>query len=441
MHLEYSRAERNSPIPKYLLVLFAVVVTAFCVAPIRNHLRKGSTKDYPLWYETGERVRHGQSAYYKDRNGEFPFMYPPAAGALLALVSGLGKLPLMILLVGINTIAWVVCIVVPVYLVTGTIRGQPPLLYWLPSACCIFYIWSTYLLGGPAMILAASILAMLVFLRRQIFWAAGLLLAFAAAAKAFPILALPYLIYRRHWKALGYTFLFLFVFLLVLPAFFRTPNGAWDDLDVWSRGMTMSYDTSVIGQRKERSFTWQNGSIIAEVHRLMRPVIADHDDNFPGEPPITVNIASLSFRQINFVIVIAGLVLCLVYIAAMPRQSLRTPWTDAIEGAMLMILIITFTPLSFTYNNCWLMLPIMVIVYFILAVASTAMQRQMALFWLILSLSLLIFTSGRPLIFRIPRAMGNTFWCCMLLYAELVWIMFIARSRLRINAPDLPQTV
>jgi hypothetical protein len=193
--------------------------------------------------------------------------------------------------------------------------------------------------------------------------------------------------------------------------------------------MTMSYDTSVIGQRKERSFTWQNGSIIAEVHRLMRPVVADHDDNFPGEPPITVNIASLSFRQINMIIVAAGLTICLIYVAAMPRQSRRTHWTDAVEGAMLMILVITFTPLSFTYNNCWLMLPIVVIASFILNPANRDSQRRIALVWVAVSLGLLIFTIGKPLFFRIPRAMGNTFCCCMLLYLELVWIMFIARSQ------------
>jgi hypothetical protein len=326
-----------------------------------------------------------------------------------------------------------VCILAPIYLVSGTIRGQDPLLYWLPSICCIFYIWSTYLLGGPALVLAASILGMLVCLRRQIFWGVGLLVAFAAGFKAFPILAVPYLIYRRSWKALAYTMFFLFVFLLVLPACFRGMRGAADDLAIWSRGMTMTYDSSVIGQRKERSFTWQNGSIIAEAHRLLRPVIADHDDNFPDEPPITVNIVSLTFRQINIVIVIAGLILCLGYIAAMPRQSRRTDWTDVIEGAMLMILIITFTPLSFTYNNSWLMLPIVVVCYFILTMAKTISERRLALIWLALSLGLLIFTTGKPLFFRFPRAMGNTFWCCMSLYAELAWIMIKARTNSPIN--------
>src|SRR6202034_3146727 len=133
------------------------------------------------------------------------------------------------------------------YLVTGTIQTGKALLYWLPSACCVFFVWSTYLLGGPAVVLAASILGMLVCLRLKEFWAAGLLLAFAAGFKAFPILALPYLIYRRYWKALGYAIVFLFLMLLFLPACFRGAQGAIDDLKIWSKGMTMSYDTSVIG--------------------------------------------------------------------------------------------------------------------------------------------------------------------------------------------------
>jgi hypothetical protein len=94
-----------------------------------------------------------------------------------------------------------------------------------------------------------------------------------------------------------------------------------------------------------------------------------------------------------------------------------------------MILIITFTPLSFTYNNSWLMLPIIVVGYFILVAAAAPAQKKLAVIWLTISLCLLIFTTGKPLFFRIPRAMGNTFWCCMLLYAELIWLMVLARRR------------
>ncbi len=394
----------SNPRPhRWLPIIFLVVSTAFSIAPIRNYLRGGSNKDYPLWFSTGRLELRGESPFYKDHNGEFPFMYPPAAATVLAPLSAMGRLPMVAVLVLINTIAWLVCIIAPVYLVAGTIRGHNPLLYWLPSVVCIFYIWSTYLLGGPAVVLAACILGMLICLRHQIWWAAGLLLAFAAGFKAFPILALPYLIYRRHWKSLGFTIAFLIILMLMLPACFRGWHGAMDDVKVWTRATMGSYDSGVIGQRKARSYTWQNGSIIAEAHRLLRPVVADSDDNFVGEPPVIVNITSLSFRQINLVIVGASLLLGLAYLAAMPPQHQRTHWTDAIEGAMLMILIITFTPLSFTYNNAWLMLPIVVVLHFIFNPATSPRDRRLAIAWLTFSLCLLIFTIGKPLSFRIPR--------------------------------------
>jgi hypothetical protein len=346
---------------------------------------------------------------------------------LLAPITVFGKLPMMIVLVSINTLAWVVCILAPIYLVAGTTRGQPLVFYVLPTAVCIVYIWSSYLLGNPPIVLAACILGMFICLRHRIDWAAGLLLALAAGFKAFPILAVPYLIWRRQWRALGYTLAFLFILLLVLPAMFRGVHGAVADLKLWTRDTLGSYNGEQIGQRKQRSYLWKNGSVIAEAHRLLRPVVADYDDNSPEEPALKVNIASLSFKQINIVILIASLVLCGSYLAAMPRAPDRTPWTDAIEAAMLMILIITFTPLSFTYNNSWLMLPIVVVLYFVHFKAQSDAQRRIAITWLAIALSLLIFTTGKPLWFRYLRSLGNTFWCCMLIYAELIWIMSLHR--------------
>src|SRR5205814_2628467 len=120
--------------------------------------------------------------------------YPPAAAAVLRPLTVFGKLPMIIVLVTINTLAWIVCILAPIYLVAGTTRGQPLIFYVLPTAVCIVYIWSSYLLGNPPIVLAACMLGMFICLRHRIHWAAGALLAFAAGFKAFPILAVPYLV-------------------------------------------------------------------------------------------------------------------------------------------------------------------------------------------------------------------------------------------------------
>src|SRR5580692_9160855 len=101
----------NAALEAILLVVFFAAAIAFSVAPILNQFKHGSTKDYPLWLDTGQRELHGQTPYYFDPvHHEFPFMYPPGAAGLLAVLSIAGKLPLMIFLVLLNSVAWATCI-------------------------------------------------------------------------------------------------------------------------------------------------------------------------------------------------------------------------------------------------------------------------------------------------------------------------------------------
>jgi hypothetical protein len=413
---------------KVLLAVFLLFAIVFSIVPLRNQIRHGTTKDYPLWLDTGERELHGITPYYFDPlHHEFPFMYPPGAAGLLALAVVFGKVPMIMLFVLLNSTAWAVCIAAPIYLVSGRVRGQPLIFYWVPSLVCILYIWSTYLEGQIVVILLACLLGMFVCLRRRQNAGAGLLLALAAGFKAFPILAVFYLIYRRYWKALAYTGLFLAVTLLVLPACFRGPRGAVEDMHTWLVGMPDSYTPDRIGQRQERSYTWQNGSLISVTNRLLRHIIADRDPEF-GPTPVYVNIADLSFAQVNRIIVILGLALGLAYLAVMPKTSLRTSYTDAVESSALLIMIIIFTPLSFTYNNAWLMPAIVVVLYEIAFGDQSPAHRRLVMIWLAASLIPLIFTIRTPP-FRIARAVGNTFWSNMLLLAELGWLLLWHRRQ------------
>jgi hypothetical protein len=405
-----------------LLIIFISMAVGFSIAPIRNQIRHGSTKDYPLWLDTGERELHGITPYYFDSlHHEFPFMYPPGAAGLLALVAGLGKLPMIVIFVLLNSVAWAVCIFAPIFILFGRIRGQPAIFYWMPSLVCILYIWSTYLEGQIVVMLLACLLGMFVCLQKKQNAGAGLLLALAAGFKAFPIMAVPYLIYRRYWKALIATVIFLFVVLLALPACFRGPSGALADLRTWSVGMPQSYTPDVIGQRRERSYTWQNGSLISVTNRLLRHIVADRDPEF-GTSPLYVNFADLSFSQVNKIIFFIALALCLGYLAVMPSTANRTPFSDTAEFSSLLILIVLFTPLSFTYNNAWLMPAIVVVLYEIFFAECLPTARRVAAIWLGVSLILLVFTI-RSVEFRFIRAVGNTFWSNLILLAELWWIL------------------
>lgn len=412
-----------------LIAIFFAAAIGFSIAPIRNQIHKmrqglDGTKDYPLWYDTGSREWHGISPYYKDRNGEFPFMYPPGAAGLLAPLSVLGKIPLVVFLVLLNSAAWATCILAPIYLVTGRVRGQHHLLYWVPSLVCCAFIWDTYLEGQLAFCLSACLLGMFVCLQQGKQLRAGLLLALAAGFKAFPILALPYLIYRRHWKALVATTLFLLLFLYFIPAIFRGPAGAWQDLKTWNAGMLSPNTPEKMGanSRGVRSYTWQNGSLLAVAHRWLRPVWADTDD---GVPKMMINVVDVPFKTINHIASGLSLLLCLGYLAVMPRQRDRTRFTDAAEMAMLLILIILFCPLSFTYNNSWLMCGMVVVLCWI--TTHRGEQAKLAAGWLIVALIPLLFSVSTNIpIWRHIRAMGNTFFTDMLLLFELGWLLLLA---------------
>ncbi len=74
-------------------------------------------------------------------------------------------------------------------------------LYVIPNLLVIVYIWSSYHLGQPNLVLLALMLGAFFALRANREIVTGSLIAVAAAIKAFPVIAIVYLLYRRYWLA------------------------------------------------------------------------------------------------------------------------------------------------------------------------------------------------------------------------------------------------
>ena len=260
---------------RWWLALGAAMLV-FSAFPIANLFLGLATKDYGLWYQVGVAVRQGLDIYPRpESNRLFPFMYPPAAAAMLAWVSMLGPAGSLLALVLANSLAWVACILLSVWLATGSRLQRHPLIVIVPSLSVIVLVYNVYLLGQPNLALLALLLGTFACLRLGRPIAAGSLLATAAAIKAFPILVIGYLIYRRMWVASATTAVVLAAWLLVAPLAFRTPAQAVDDLVVWSKGMLFTYNSNGIAQRPFRSYSYKNQSIMALSHRLLRDMPAD----------------------------------------------------------------------------------------------------------------------------------------------------------------------
>lgn len=398
----------NSPLGvRALLVLFILTATIFSALPLLRYLCGHSIFDYELWYATGRHLLAGDEIYFF-RAGKYDFMYPPPCALFLAGASLLGQGGLIFLLVAINSVAWFCSAKLSAALATGHRGTTNRWLYLTPSLLVIVYIWSTYHLGQPNLVLLALMLGAFVALRAKRGIVGGGLIAVAAAIKAFPVVAIIYLVYRRYWEAAVSLVATLVFLLLILPAPFRGFERAWHDLQKWNAGM-LKYSEVTVGQRPMRSYTWKNQSLIGVSNRLLRHV--DADAASAPHRPVYVNFADLTFPVVNAIIISVALALGILFVVAMPRRDMRTAESDGIEFALLLLLILMVTPLSFGYFYSWLMLPFAVITQRVLAGKSSAI-----FWWSLPALGLLALGIPFP---RGAQLYGNTFFATLLLFIGL----------------------
>jgi len=374
-------------------------------------MRGHSTKDYWVWYQAGQAVLQGGEIYPDPRWNKFPFMYPPPCAIFLSPVAALGQTGLVVVLAIVNAAALIAAIIFSVRLATGNSRGAHPVVYVLPSLILGAYIWGNFLLGQPSLILLALMLAGFIALQRKFQWLAGGLVAIAAAIKAFPVIALIYLIYRRYWIAVLSLILAVTFLVIVLPIPFRGYELAKVELQRWSNGMLFKYDETGVGQRLGRSNSWKNQSIWGVANRLLRHVEYDH--RYGPHDPVYANLADLDFKTVNGIILGCALALGLAYLAVMPRSTRRNQETDAIEFALLLLLILIFTPLSFGYLFAWLLYPLTVVVQRLVTDPNRAVVLASFSGAAVLLLALSI-----P--FRVgAQTYGNTLFATLLLFVGL----------------------
>src|SRR3954466_6339 len=165
---------------RVVLWIFGIVLVVFVVVPIWHSIRGQSTKDYWVWYETGQTVLRGGEVY-PDQWHKFAFMYPPPCALFLAPIAALGQTGLVIVLALLNAAAWICSIVFSVQLATGESRRAHLLVYVVPSLVMGAHVWGNFLLGQPSLVLLALMLGAFIALRRKFHWLAGGLVAIAAA--------------------------------------------------------------------------------------------------------------------------------------------------------------------------------------------------------------------------------------------------------------------
>lgn len=398
-------------------VAVSLVLMAF---PVGTQLRGGTNKDYRLWYAVGRWVVGGEELYERSDFGEpFPFLYPPFAAVLLAPPSLLGPLGCVVALSLVTIASWYAAIRLSVRLTAGS--GPVHWSLWgMPSLLCLWGVYDMAILGQPNLLLLALMLAGFLRLRRGGEVSAGLLFALAAAIKAFPVVVVCYLVWRRHWAATLSLAVGLVAFSVLVPAPVRGFGRNLGDLTTWLDGMLLSQRNEGFSPRPEQALGWKNQSVLGVGHRWLRAIDAD-GDTFEPHDPVYVNFVTLDYPTATLVIAGFAGAIGLGFILAMPRRANRTAATTTLETAALTALMIIASPISYTYYDVWLIYPVTVLLHH--AVTSPErLTRRVS--WVTLVGTLLILLAGLPLGRpHVVQAYGHGLWAILFLVAGLGWLM------------------
>lgn len=171
----------------------------------------------------------------------------------------------------------------------------------------------------------------------------------------------------------------------------------------------LKYDATGVAQRPMRSHSWKNQSLVGVGNRLLRHI--ETDPAPAPHTPIYANFVDLKFSTVNAIIISVLLALGFLFVAAVPRHGMRTNESDAIEFALLVLLILITTPLSFGYFFSWLMLPFAVITQRVIDGKGSTL-----LWWSLPALGLLALALMFP---QGAQTYGNTFFGTLLLFIGL----------------------
>jgi hypothetical protein len=396
-----------------LFLVCCIALTADVLAPeIFGH---GKTKDYPLWFWAGQQVLHGGNLYPSDPKTYFEFIYPPLPAVLLAIPAYFGKLFLYTCLSVLNAVAWWMTAQLS-NAMTGSGRTPGPWLFALPAFATVTFVFDMFDLGQPNLVLLAMMLYGFWLVQHERPWMAGSMFALATAIKVFPVAVFPYLVWRRQWAAAASMVVFTAIFLFVVPAPVRGFQHNVTELKTWFQGMVGTSSEQGFGQRGEQNWSWVNQSIIAVTHRLVRPVNYNQDD--PAKPPAYMNLADVSFKTANWIVLAVSLLIGLGFIAVMPPRARVTSRSNAEELGILFCLMTVASPLARQYYFIWLFFPVTVLIH---RAAYDPRAAVRAGTWAGLAVAGLLMCLALPVFPRDLQAFGNNLAAAAVIAGELVW--------------------
>ena len=136
-----------------------------------------------------------------------------------------------------------------------------------------------------------------------------------------------------------------------------------------------------------------------------------------------VNVVSLSFRTVTAITLGAILALCLFVAAVLPAADRRTRHTDALEFALVTLLTVMFSPLSFNYAYVWLIYPTTLALHLVFREPAGTPWHRLKVAWITAVFLIPALAIPMPLL---AQAYGNLFLPALLLVFGLGAMLYAA---------------
>jgi hypothetical protein len=255
---------------------------------------------------------------------------------------------------------------------------------------------------------------------------AGLLLALAITCKVTPALFVPYLLWKRAWKALAGCALGLLLFSWLIPGCFLGMGRNAQLLESWYEGMVKPF--VVDGQVTTEHM---NQSLPGLVYRLttLSPSFIKYVDNQPVGTRFD-NLWNLDADVARWIVkgcmaLFAGLVVWTCRTPSTPRQG----WRLAAEYSLVVLGMLLFSERTWKHHCVTLVLPFSVIVYYLAVYWPQGGMRWYLIGTLAAAMLLMASTSTSLLAdAKSAQAYGAYMWANLLLVAALAVLLRTGRA-------------
>lgn len=346
----------------YFRIVLYVVLIIVMLGYFRNTLRKGMS-DFKVVHRAATRVIN-QETLYNFEDGHYLYKYSPS---FAVLVAPLGVLPLfpaqIVWLVGMC-----ICLFFVMWWSKKMILGDkspPPYLYLLTLLLTSRFWVREFWLGQIDFLMLLFVFLFILSADRGKELKASIFLTLSVIIKPTSLIFVPYLLYKKKFKLVGYLAIACVAFLFV-PSFVYGISGNLNLLSGWKTILSVSSPPLLASN--------VNQSLFGFFYRFLTPT------------PFQLNILNLNYTTVNLLIYTTAVVLFLFLLFLNYRSKFvgknLVHHRECVEYSLLLIFMTLLSPLGWFQNYCSSILAYMLLLYYVL---KTGLEDRFVFILLILS--------------------------------------------------------